>query len=242
MSYAIMRIGKCKKEKLAQIHKHHTNRNNLKNREHKELEHLNRTWQRDGLTLSQNVRQQIKEQEKRTGKKVRKDAVVCLEIVMTFSPDAVGTFSMQQWYEENRKWLEREFKGSKIIQLNLEFDETTPHIHAFVIPLDENENINAKKVMGDKKKFIQRQDDYAACMAVFRLQRGVSKELTKSKHKSLSQHYREQNMKIKEQEKKIEINDKIIRKQMADNILSEDIRRTEKVGYYKSEIADDIFK
>ena len=36
------------------------------------------------------------------------------------------------------KWLETEFPSEAILSVDLHLDETTPHIHAVVMPLIEN--------------------------------------------------------------------------------------------------------
>ena len=150
MSFAIMRMEKLKKEKLAQASAHHKNRDNLKHREHPELEHLNRTWMRNDKTLSQNVREQKKITEKLTGRKIRKDAVVCVEVVLTASRDAFKTINMRDWIKKNFDWIKKEFSTSKVIQYSLEFDERSPHCHVFLCPIDEKGKFNAKKIMGNK--------------------------------------------------------------------------------------------
>ena len=104
-NYAIMRFQKHKIGDLARAERHHEKRESQKHRVNPHLEKYNKHFKRNGATLNKNVKAIIKEQEKRTGKKVRKDANVVVEFVFTFSPEAEGTFDIYEWDKQNKKFL-----------------------------------------------------------------------------------------------------------------------------------------
>jgi len=87
----------------------------------------------------------------------RKDAVTCLEILLTASPEyfrpenpkAAGT-----WIPDNLAAFERvavkflgdEFGIRNVIRARLHLDESTPHIHAFVTPITTTDEAQATRL------------------------------------------------------------------------------------------------
>ena len=63
-SYAVMRFQKYKIKDLGKIERHNNDRKHLKNRQHEELEHLNRTIKHPDKTLTQQIREKIKDIKK----------------------------------------------------------------------------------------------------------------------------------------------------------------------------------
>ena len=53
--------------------------------------------------------------ENATGKKVRKDAVIQVEVVLTYSSAASDNFSIDEWKEANVKWLKEYFGEDNVI-------------------------------------------------------------------------------------------------------------------------------
>lgn len=83
-------------------------------------------------------------------RKMRKDAVVALEFVVSASPihfrpwdeNAAGEYDkdkVQAWAEANIEAMKKKF-GDNLIQVDLHLDETTPHLHAIVVPVMEKKN------------------------------------------------------------------------------------------------------
>ena len=134
----------------------------------------------------------MREQEKQTGKKVRKDAVALVEFVLTFSPEMEEGLDFNRWHEANLKWLEKEFGEGKIIRFDTNHDEATKHGHYFVLPTDERGYLNASRYFGKKKQIIALQDSYAEAMEVFGLERGRSKEETGANHQSLNEWHKQE--------------------------------------------------
>ena len=191
--YCIMRFQKYKVGSVANIERHQNHRERLKHRKHPERECENETWvQHPGKTMTQVIRQTIREQQKQTGKKVRSDAVVLVEFVLTFSPEIENCIEFDRWHKANILWLESQFGKGKIIRYDTNMDETTKHGHYFLVPTDDIGHLNASKYFGKKKQVIGLQDSYAEAMQEFGLVRGISKEQTRENHQSLAEWHKQE--------------------------------------------------
>ena len=139
-----------------------------------------------------NFRQILK--EKTEGQKIRKNAVMAIETVMTFSPGAVKPEDIREWAAASISWLGSEFGGRQnIVDAVLHLDEKTPHIHAFIIPIDEKGKLNAREFLGGTKDRLSRlQTSYAKDMERFGLDRGICKTITKAQHKASQKFHAEQ--------------------------------------------------
>jgi hypothetical protein len=115
--------------------------------------------------------------------KIRKDGVLCVEILLTASPEyfrpgdrgKAGLWDSQQlkdWKRANQDWLSAKF-GDRLVRAELHLDESTPHIHAYLVPLDEKGKLNCKSIFGGREKLSLFQDSYAAAMRPLGLERGI---------------------------------------------------------------------
>lgn len=88
------------------------------------------------------------------GAKYRSNSVLAQEIFLSASPeyfrpgqeDRSGIYDeekMTQWKEESLAWLKNEF-GDNIVDCKLHLDESTPHIHAVIVPLTEDGRLSAR--------------------------------------------------------------------------------------------------
>ena len=57
------------------------------------------------------------------GQKPRKNAVMALEVVLTFSPGAVPEEQLKDWAQDNATWLRKTFGNDNIIDCQLHRDE-----------------------------------------------------------------------------------------------------------------------
>lgn len=235
--YAIMRFQKHKIGDLSKLERHHEKRETLKHRANPHLEKYNKHFKRNNTTLLKNVKNIVKEQEKRTNKKVRKDANVIVEFVFTFSPEAEGSFDIYEWDKQNKKFLFDMFGKENILRYDIEFDEATPHVHAFVCPRNSENNICFKSYVSNKHDIEDMQTDYAKLMKPFGLKRGKPKNLTKAFHKPISQFYLEEQKKAEQQANDI-INRAIAE---ADEMIKKAIAEREKYLKECHEIAENVF-
>ena len=220
--FCIMRFQKYKVSSVANIERHQKHRDRLKQRKHPERESENRTWvQSPEKTMTQVVRHTIREQQKQTGRKARKDAVVLVEFVLTFSPEMESSINFDDWNNANIEWLEKQFGKGKIIRYDLNADEQTRHGHYFLLPTDEYGNLNASKYFGKKQQVIGLQDSYAEAMEQFGLVRGISKEQTRANHTSLDDWHKQEEAQLLADIAKIE-QEKAVIAQIAETVLGGD--------------------
>lgn len=182
-NFAIMRTEKVKSvASLANMEKHCSREKMPKNAD-PEKATLNKSFINDKLSLPERFAKMTK------GQTVRKNAVMAVEVMMTASPDAMQSMtSLNDWVKENKKWLDREFGKSNVVRMYLHMDETTPHLHAVVIPLDEKGKLNCRSFLGGADKLTRLQDTYAKAMQPFNLERGVKG--SKAHHKTVKEFYR----------------------------------------------------
>jgi hypothetical protein len=162
----------------------------------REIETPNADCSRTGLnehslSSTQKIKNAINE---RLPEKRRSDAVLCIEHLITASPDWVGwgTKAEEVFFQRSRDWLEQKYGKANVIATTIHRDETTPHLVAYVVPLDENTGrLNAKKWLGGKKLLSEMQTDFADRVKNLRLERGI--ENSKANHKSIRQFYSEVN-------------------------------------------------
>ena len=225
--YAIMRFKKYKVGSVAKLERHQQHRSHLTNRAHPEQVDKNRSWKRYDETMSKTVRRAIKEQEKNTGRKVRKDANVISEFVLTFSPEMSGQFNMPDWVRANFSWINKIFGKEKFLRADLNMDQKTPHLHCFVLMTDEQGKFNSSKFFNKKQQLIEMQDSYAADMAQFGLIRGESKEQTGARHQTLHEWKKSECERL---EKELQ--------EMKENIFADEKKTTSPT--IESEIFDDL--
>ena len=198
-NYAIMRFAKYKVGSVANIERHQKHRERLRNRKHPERENENHTWQRGERTMARTIKKAIKEQERTTGKKVRKDANVLCELVLTFSPEMEDKIKLPEWVKANFAWVRDTFGKGKMIRADLNRDETTTHLHCFVIMTDEQGKFNSSRFFNKKSQVIALQDSYAAAMAPFGLVRGESKEQTGARHQTLHEWHKAESERLEKE-------------------------------------------
>lgn len=138
---------------------------------------------------------------------VRKDAVRGFEVLLTFSKEDVGKFSIDEWAKSNVEWLRKTFNPpgmeytyqdagtgrtihkpvDNVKSVVLHMDENIPHLHAFIVPVDDHGRLNAKYYTGDRQKLIEVQNDYAKAMEPYGLKRGAKHSV--ATHEQTSAYY-----------------------------------------------------
>lgn len=117
--------------------------------------------------------------------KIRKNAVKAIEVILTFSPGSIKSEDLQSWSKASMEWLRQIFGRNNIVDARLHLDETTPHIHAMIIPVDERGKLNARAFLGGTRdRMVELQTSYAEAVKQFGLERGISKQITEAEHKS----------------------------------------------------------
>ena len=125
---------------------------------------------------------------KRIPVKRRKDAVLCIEYMITASPEFFKEGgNAKAYFETAHDWLVAKHGAENVVTTTIHMDETTPHMAAYVVPLDEKGTLNAKKFLGGRDKLSQMQTDFANYVAKFGLERGIKG--SKAKHTSIKEYY-----------------------------------------------------
>ena len=203
MDYAVMRLKKIKSlSAFSGIEHHDQHREQLRHREHPERSGDNYHLRPAGhYSPDSTLAERFKDRTQ--GQKIRKNAVLAYEVVLSFSPSALNRIPPEEWVFSSCSWLADAFGGLvNIIDVAVHLDEKTPHIHAVVVPIDDRGHLNAKHYTGSRQKLSELQDSYAAAMEPFGLSRGVKYYETKEKryhqdHRSYNAHQREQKRKAK---------------------------------------------
>lgn len=129
------------------------------------------------------------------GKPFRKNGVLALEVMLSFSPEAINNINIEKWEKDNMDFLEKTFctterNGDNILSAIGHFAESTYHIHAIVIPLKED-HICASKFIDGPAKLRVLQDSYAEAMSSHNLQRPI--QYSSATHTDIKRFYGELN-------------------------------------------------
>ena len=129
--------------------------------------------------------------ENATGRKVRKDAVLQIELVLTYTKKDMDVMTEDEWCKANVEWLKEYFGEENLINVVLHKDESDDHLHALVSMIDRETGeprFNAKKWLGGRKAMIELQNSYAKAMEPFGLKRGEKN--SRASHQDLQTFYR----------------------------------------------------
>lgn len=140
------------------------------------------------LESAQAVKDAIQE---RLPEKRRSDAVLCIEHLITASPEWAGwgTSEEHDFFEVSKKWLSETYGAKNVVATTIHRDETTPHLVAYVVPLDaDTGRLNAKKWLGGRHKLSNMQTAFANEVKNLGLERGV--EGSKAEHTTIQDYYR----------------------------------------------------
>lgn len=193
MPHAIARIAKLKSGNIG-ASEQHTKRARETPNANPEIDNIRFIGQVDtawGQNLETLVRERIGEQT------IRKNAVLCVEMLLTASPKYFRPDDPSQagYYQPQRlenfqqavhKWLDEEY-GDRIVRAELHLDEATPHVHAYLVPLDERGKLNCRGLFGGRQKLSQFQDSYAEAMSPLGLERGIKG--SRAKHTAIKEYY-----------------------------------------------------
>lgn len=125
----------------------------------------------------------------RLPEKRRSDAVLCVEYFIGASPDYFdGTDPKgERYFATAVEWLKERHGAENVVATSVHYDETSPHLVAYVVPLDQDGKLNAKSFLGGKAKLTAMQTDFAQAVGRHGLQRGI--EGSKAKHQSIREYY-----------------------------------------------------
>ncbi|MFV0289290.1 MAG: MobV family relaxase [Mangrovibacterium sp.] len=148
-------------------------------------------------------------------RKIGKNQVRAVRIMLSGSRDDMKQIEqagkLDDWSRDSLDWLKKTYGAENIVSAVVHLDETTPHIHATMIPIvtGERRKAKAEQTTGKKKyrkkstdtarlcaddvmsrvRLKEYQNTYAEQMAKYGLQRGV--DGSQAKHVATSQYYRD---------------------------------------------------
>ena len=158
-------------------------------------------------------------------RKITPDQVRAIRIVLSGTHEDMVRVQedgrLDEWCDDNLRWLHRTFGKENTVSAVLHMDEHTPHIHATVVPIVTGERRKARKKQAEGKrtyrkksnavrlcaddlltreKLVAYHDSYAEAMAKYGLQRGVRG--SEARHTTTAQYYRD----LKRQRGELETN------------------------------------
>lgn len=177
--------------------------------------HLNRELIRfpDGV---ENRTQAIQHRLDNAGltRKIGNNQVRAIRVLLTGTHEDMERITregrLDEWCEDNLKYLADTFGRENIVSAVLHMDEQTPHIHVTLVPIVREERKRKKKEQQVKKRYRKKptdtarlcaddimtraklksyQDTYAQAMSRYGLQRGI--DGSEAKHISTRQYYRD---------------------------------------------------
>ncbi|MBN3922655.1 MAG: plasmid recombination protein [Nostoc sp. NMS4] len=196
MSYAIARLKKLKRGNISGSASHTARERETPNADPTQknirfIGSLNPEERLEDLVLAK-----IAEHEQK--RKIRTDAVYCVELLLSaspsyFRPDCptnAGYYEQQKlddWVEATHQWLADEY-GSRIVRAELHLDEATPHIHAYFVPVDDQGQLRCNHFFDGRQKIHEFQDSYYQTMRLIELERGIKG--SRAKHQDIKDFYR----------------------------------------------------
>ena len=140
-----------------------------------------------GMTYNSFFEQKISESEWYQDHDIRKNAVLGVEFMLSFSTeDLPEDFSVEKWKECCLKWMENELPRENIASAVLHMDEGTPHIHMVLIPMKDGK-LNNRALFGTREKMREMHTTFSKYMKECGLERGV--EHASLPHEKIQKYY-----------------------------------------------------
>lgn len=185
MSFAILRTAKLKSfgeigGSLSHNYRTRFTANADKSRSHQNEHDVSRST--DAMQMIKN----------RLPQKLRKNGVLCIEHLITASPEWQGWNDKNaeaEFFEKSRKWLIDRYGSENVITTSIHRDETTPHLIAYVVPMGDTGRLNARKWLGGRKLMSEMQTAFADQVKHLGLERGI--EGSRAEHTTIKQFYTE---------------------------------------------------
>lgn len=125
-------------------------------------------------------------------KKIRKNGVLAYEVILRYSKDMEPDINKDEWAKASLAWLQETFNPpsreihytsaetgkemtgviDNVKAVTLHNDEETPHLHAFIVPIDDRGHLNASYYTNGRSAMFHLHDSYAKAMEPFGLERG----------------------------------------------------------------------
>jgi len=84
----------------------------------------------------------------RSGRAIRKDAVKCLELVISGDHDLMTGRSGITYLEHALTWVQGKYGKENVVGAHIHLDETTPHLHVHLVPFTPEGRLSAFELFG----------------------------------------------------------------------------------------------
>ncbi len=197
------------------------------------------------------------------GRQIGKNQVQVIRFMLSGSPEDMEQIQkigrLDEWCKDNMDWLKKTFGEENVVAATLHMDETTPHIHASVVPIVRGErrkkktsktpeqtskrqyrkkDPNRPRLCADdvmaKAKLIEYQDSYAEAMKKYGLERGIKG--SDARHITLTEFYRNQAIESQNLQTNIGV---LLAVEDAKRQSIEELKRQEQEAKQKSEQAEE---
>lgn len=152
----------------------------------------------DDNTLERSPKAVLEDLKAKLPDKRRKDAVLCIEYMVSASPQWFeGKSRAQQdaYFEDAKRWLIERHGAANVLDFSIHRDEKSPHAIVYVLPLDEGK-LNAKRWLGGRAALSKMQTDFAFQVGrQHGLERGI--EGSRATHTSVKEFYAALNAPVK---------------------------------------------
>lgn len=189
MSYAVIHMQKLKISSIRGIENHNERLKKSKTNPDIDYEksHLNKDlMEHDDRSYYMRVKARI--EQLNLHRAVRKDAVVTCGFICTSDQTFFENMSQSEkdkFFQVSHDFIKNRYGEKNMISSKVHYDETTPHSHAYIVPVTEDGRLSAKSIF-TRTELRGLQDDYFKTMREngFDLQRGEGK----AKHLSVQEY------------------------------------------------------
>lgn len=134
---------------------------------------------------------------------IRSNAVLGVEMLLSASPQyfrpedpsQAGGYNKElvdEFAVASTNWLLERYQD-KVVRAELHLDEATPHIHAYIVPIDNRNRLNSRAFFNGRQQLSEMQDSFADAVKHLGIERGVKG--SKATHTSVKKYYAEVNQK-----------------------------------------------
>jgi hypothetical protein len=185
MAYAILRVQKLKSEVgIRRSLKHAFREQETPNADTKRTPENTHIGASSSAEALRGVRARLPE-------KVRKNAVLAVEYLVTASPEVMKAKSREAqdaYFSDALTWLKARHGAENVVYAGIHRDETTPHMYAYVVPKDPSGKLNCRHFLGGAKALSDMQTDFAMAVGKrHQLERGIKG--SKARHTTVKQYY-----------------------------------------------------
>lgn len=108
--------------------------------------------------LIQRVKDSIEVHEEQTRKRIRRDAVLAIEVLFSI-PVARPDIISDEYFKDCLAWTIEQFSPALVLTADVHLDEATPHMHVILSCVTPNRLIGSK-IKGNKARYLERTEHF----------------------------------------------------------------------------------